>query len=200
MITDWRTAWGEGDFPFLYVQLANWQKVKTHPAEDEWAELRESQAMALELPNTGMVVAIDIGETMDIHPRNKQEVGKRLALIAKAKVYGEDIPYSGPIYQSMKIEGDKIILQFSFTYEGLEINDSNDLKGFAIAGADKNFVWAQAKIEGDEVIIWNSNIKDPVAVRYAWDINPICNLYNSAKLPTGPFRTDDWKGLTYGKK
>jgi len=200
MINDWRNLWGQGDFPFLYVQLANWQAVKSHPVEDEWAELREAQAMALELPNTGMVVAIDIGEEIDIHPRNKQDVGKRLALIAKAKVYGKDIPYSGPIYKSMKIEGNKIRMQFEYTDTGLKIKGSNNLKGFAIAGKDKKFVWAKAKIEGDEVVVWNTNIKDPVAVRYAWDINPDCNLYNGANLPTVPFRTDDWEGLTYGKK
>ncbi|RLD58447.1 MAG: 9-O-acetylesterase, partial [Bacteroidetes bacterium] len=200
LINDWRNLWGQGDFPFLYVQLANWQKVKSHPAEAEWAELREAQAMALELPNTGMVVAIDIGEEIDIHPKNKQDVGKRLALIAKAKVYGKNIPYSGPIYKSMKIEGDKIRLQFNYVNEGLEAKGSNGLKGFAISGKDKKFVWAQAEIIEDDVIVWNPNIKDPVAVRYAWDINPVCNLYNGADLPASPFRTDDWKGITYGKK
>jgi sialate O-acetylesterase len=200
MIKDWRNLWGQGDFPFLYVQLANFQEVKTYPVEDEWAELREAQAMALELPNTGMVVAIDIGEEIDIHPKNKQEVGKRLAIIAKAKVYGKDIPYSGPIYKSMKIEGGKIRLQFKYTDNGLKIKGSNNLKGFAIAGKDKKFVWAEAIMEGNEVIVWSSKIKNPVAVRYAWDINPDCNLYNGADLPTVPFRTDDWEGLTYGKK
>ncbi|VAX28747.1 Sialic acid-specific 9-O-acetylesterase, partial [hydrothermal vent metagenome] len=179
---------------------ANWLEVKTHPVEDEWAELREAQAMALELPNTGMVVAIDIGEVIDIHPKNKQEVGRRLALIAKAKVYGEDISYSGPIYKSMKIEGNKIRLQFNYTDNGLKIKDSKNLKGFAIAGKDKKFVWAEAIIEGDEVVAWSSKIKNPVSVRYAWDINPDCNLYNGAELPASPFRTDDWKGITYGKK
>jgi len=200
LINDWRSLWGQGDFPFLYVQSANFNEVKSHPVEDMWAELREAQAMALELPNTGMVVAIDIGEEKDIHPKNKQDVGKRLALNAFAKVYGKDIPYSGPIYKSMKIDGNKIRMQFNHTNTGLKINGSKNLKGFAIAGKDKKFVWAKAKIEGDEVIARSSKIKNPVAVRYAWDMNPVCNLYNGADLPASPFRTDDWKGLTYGKK
>ncbi|NOX65209.1 MAG: 9-O-acetylesterase [Chlorobi bacterium] len=200
-IKDWRNLWGEGDFPFLYVQLANLMKVETQPSESIWAEaeLREAQAMALELPNTGMAVAIDIGEE-DIHPKNKQDVGKRLALIALAKVYGKDIPYSGPMYKSMKVEGNKIRLQFDHVNKGLKIRGGKKLKGFAIAGNDKRFVWAKAKIDGDEVIVWNSKIKNPVAVRYAWAPNPICNLYNSTDLPAAPFRTDDWKGITYGKK
>ncbi|VAX24383.1 Sialic acid-specific 9-O-acetylesterase, partial [hydrothermal vent metagenome] len=198
-IKDWRNLWGEGDFPFLYVQLTNMMKVERQPTESIWAELREAQSMALDLPNTGMVVAIDIGEE-DIHPKNKQDVGKRLALIALAKVYGKDIPYTGPMYKSNKIVENKIIIQFDHVNKGLKIKGGKKLKGFAIAGKDKKFVWAKAKIEGDEVVVWNSRIKDPVAVRYAWAPNPICNLYNSADLPAAPFRTDDWKGITYGKK
>ena len=181
-------------------------KVETEPTESIWSELREAQSMALQLPNTGMAVTIDIGEE-DIHPKNKQDVGKRLALIALAKVYEKDIPYSGPLYKSMKVEGNKIRLKFTNTDAGLIIKGSKKLKGFAIAGKDKKFVWAKAKIvhgtpdgDGDEVVVWNSKIKNPVAVRYAWAPNPICNLYNSADLPTAPFRTDDWKGITYGKK
>lgn len=199
-INDWRNAWNIGDFPFLFVQLANFKDVKDQPGDDSWAELREAQTMALELPNTGMAVAIDIGDAKDIHPKNKQDVGKRLALNALAKVYKRDIPYSGPMYKSMKVNGNKINLQFNNSNGGLKIKGDNELKGFAIAGEDKKFVWAKAEIRGDEIIVWNTNIKKPVAVRYAWASNPICNLYNGAGLPASPFRTDDWKGKTYGKK
>jgi len=207
MIKDWRSQWNQGDFPFLFVQLANHNALQTEMKDDDWAELREAQLMTLSLPNTGMAVTIDIGDAKDIHPKNKQDVGKRLALNALAEVYGKDIAYSGPMYKSMEIEESKIWLQFSHTYDGLKIKGSNQLKGFAIAGKDKKFVWAKAKIvhrtlngEGDKVVVWNSEINNPVAVRYAWASNPICNLYNSADLPTAPFRTDDWKGITYGKK
>ena len=200
LIKDWRSAWDEGKLPFLFVQLANYKETKEQPADDSWAELREAQNIALELPNTGMAVTIDIGDAKDIHPKNKQEVGKRLALNALAKVYEKDIPYSGPTYKSMKIEDRKIRLKFINNNDGLKIKGSDVLKGFAIAGKDKKFVWAKAKIEGDEVIVWNSKITNPIAVRYAWASNPICNLYNGADLPALPFRTDDWKGITYGKK
>ena len=200
MIKDWRDVWGQGDFPFLFVQLANFMKAQPQPVEDAWAELREAQTMALELPNTGMAVTIDIGDATDIHPTNKQDVGKRLALNALAKVYGNDIPYSGPMYKSMVVDGNKIRLKFSNTNAGLKIKGSNKLNGFSIAGKDKKFVWAKAKIEGDEVVVSNSKIDNPVAVRYGWAANPQCNLYNGANLPASPFRTDDWKGITYGKK
>ncbi len=199
LIEDWRNVWGEGDFPFLFVQLANFMKIKPQPADDAWAELREAQTMALDLPNTGMAVAIDIGEAKDIHPRNKQEVGRRLALNALANAYEKDIPYSGPMYNLMKIDGEKIRLHFANTNKGLKIKGDGDLKGFAVAGEDKKFVWAEAKIDGDEVVVWNSKIKNPVAVRYGWAANPVCNLYNDADLPASPFRTDNWVGITYGK-
>lgn len=192
LIADWRGAWGQENFPFYFVQLANFMKRSNYPTDESWAHLREAQTMALELPNTGMAVTIDIGEAKDIHPKNKQEVGRRLALNALAKTYNKDIPYSGPIYKSMKIKGNKIHLQFTNTNEGLKIKDSNQLKGFAIAGGDMKFIWAKAKIDGNEVIVWNSKIKNPVAVRYAWANNPLCNLYNGADLPASPFRTDDW--------
>jgi len=200
LIKDWRADWNQGDFPFYFVQLANFKDVKDQPTEDDWAELREAQTMALELPNTGMAVTIDIGDAKDIHPKNKQDVGKRLALNALAKVYKKDIPYSGPMYASMKVEENKINLKFMNTNGGLKIKDAHELKGFAIAGADKKFVWAKAEIRGGEIIVWNSRIKKPVAVRYAWASNPVCNLYNGAGLPASPFRTDNWKGKTYGKK
>lgn len=200
MIQDWRSLWNQGNFPFLFVQLANFMQLQTEPRDDEWAELREAQLQTLSLPNTGMAVTIDIGEAMDIHPKNKQEVGRRLALNALAKVYGKDITYSGPMYQSLKVEGNKIRIQFSNTDKGLKIEGGDKPIGFAIAGDDKKFVWANAEIEGNEVVVWDSKIKKPVAVRYAWAANPICNLYNGAGLPASPFRTDDWEGITYNKK
>ena len=192
LINGWREVWGQGDFPFLFVQLANFMPTKSQPTNEPWATLREAQSMALELPNTGMAVTIDIGDADDIHPTNKQDVGKRLAINALAKVYGKDIAYSGPMYKSMKNEGSKLRLQFDHTNNGMKTKGSSELKGFAIAGADKKFVWAKAKIEGTEIVVWNSKIRNPVAVRYAWANNPVCNLYNGAELPASPFRTDDW--------
>jgi len=192
LIKDWRKHWNQGEFPFLFVQLANFMKNDSLPQESDWAELREAQLMTLSLPNTGMAVTIDIGDAKDIHPKNKQDVGKRLALNAFGMVYGIDIPYSGPIYKSMTIEGNKIRLQFDHTNKGLKIKGNKKLKGFAIAGENKKFVWAKAKIVGDEVVVSNSKIKHPVAVRYGWASNPACNLYNGAELPASPFRTDKW--------
>lgn len=200
LILDWRENWKSKDFPFLFVQLANFKEINTEPVDDSWAELREAQTMALELPNTGMAVTIDIGNDKDIHPKNKQDVGKRLALNALAKVYHKDIPYSGPMYKSMKIDKNKIILEFTNTDGDLKIKEGNKLKGFAIAGKDKKFVWAEAKIDGNKIVVENKNIINPVAVRYAWAANPVCNLYNGADLPASPFRTDDWQGITFGKK
>jgi len=200
MIKNWRNDWGEGDFPFYFVQLANFKKAEALPKDDSWAELREAQNMALKLPNTGVAIIIDIGNAKDIHPKNKQEVGKRLALNALANTYHKNIPYSGPMYQSMAIKGNKIIVHFDHVYQGLKTKNNEEIQGFAIAGKDRKFVWAKAKIEGDTVIVWNSQISNPVAVRYAWAANPVCNLYNSEYLPASPFRTDQWKGKTYGKK
>lgn len=200
LISDWRTDWKQGDFPFYFVQLANFMKVKAQPEDDEWAELREAQTMALELPNTGMAVIIDIGDAIDIHPKNKQDVGKRLALSALAQTYEKEIPFSGPMYESMKVEGNKIAIKFIHADGGLKVKGTKELKGFAIAGDDKKFVWATAEIKGDEIIVSSSKIKNPVAVRYAWASNPICNLYNGADLPASPFRTDTWEGKTFNKK
>lgn len=195
MIQNWRSSWGQGAFPFFFVQLANFRQVKENPEESAWAELREAQLMALSLPNTDMAVAIDIGEADDIHPKNKQDVGLRLALGAEAMVYGMDQPHSGPIYRSMTVEEGKIRLRFDHAYGGLKAK-GNMLKGFAIAGQDSKFVWAEAKIDGDDVLVWSKDVQQPVAVRYAWADNPICNLYNGADLPASPFRTDDWRGIT----
>ncbi|RXF69658.1 sialate O-acetylesterase [Arcticibacter tournemirensis] len=200
MISDWRKSWNRGDFPFYFVQLANFMKANDQPVESEWAELREAQKMTLSLPNTGMAVTIDIGEEKDIHPKNKQEVGRRLALIARANVYGEKIAYSGPIYESNKIENNTVRLSFKRTDKGLSIKGGNELKGFAIAGSDQKFYWAQAKIVGNTVVVSSPQVPNPVAVRYNWANNPSGNLYNVAGLPASPFRTDDWKGITAGKK
>lgn len=195
MIRDWRTNWGQGDFPFLFVQLGNYQQTPEQPGESAWAELREAQLMTLSLPNTGMATTIDIGEADDIHPKNKQDVGKRLALAALNIAYDRDVVYSGPIYESMEIEEDTIRLHFKHVGGGL-VAKGGDLKGFAIAGADRKFVWADAEIDGDTVVVRSDQVKEPVAVRYAWADNPECNLYNEAGLPASPFRTDNWPGVT----
>jgi len=190
LITDWRKQWQQGDFPFLFVQLANYLQRNTQPMEDSWSELREAQALALKLPNTAMAVTIDIGDGNDIHPANKQDVGLRLAYNARAKVYGEKIPFSGPIYKAMKIEEGKITLEFEHVYEGLKTSDNGKVNGFSIAGEDKKFVWAEVEIIENKLVVSSAKIKNPVAVRYAWSPNPECNLVNSANLPASPFRTD----------
>ena len=191
MIQDWRNRWGQGDFPFLFVQLANFMKEQTRPSEGGWAELREAQLLTfLSVPGTGMAVTIDIGDANDIHPKNKQEVGRRLALAALGVAYDKKIIYSGPIYDTMTIEGNKIRLRFKHTGSGLVSKDGEKLKGFAIAGEDRKFVWANAQIDGNTVLVWSDEIPDPVAVRYGWANNPVCNLYNKEGLPASPFRTD----------
>jgi sialate O-acetylesterase len=192
MIRDWRRVWEEGDFPFLFVQLANWGMDNPHSS---WPELREAQLKTLSLPKTGMAVTIDIGDGSDIHPKNKQEVGYRLALAAQAIAYGRDVMYSGPIYESMAVEGDKIRLRFRYVYGGLVAKNSSTWapSGFEIAGNDHKFVDAEAKIDGDTVVVHSDKVARPVAVRYAWAMNPWCNLYNRAGLPASPFRTDEWE-------
>jgi len=204
MISDWREKWNEGDFPFLYVQLAAYMKAQTAPSEGGWALLREAQLKTLSLPNTGMAVAIDIGNGADIHPKDKHDVGLRLALAAKHVAYGQKLVYSGPIYDSMKVEGNKIRLSFKDTGSGLKMGTPpwtasgvpapapTELTGFAIAGADRNWVWAKAEIEGQDVVVSSDQVASPVAVRYGWGNNPPCNLYNNEGLPASPFRTDDW--------
>lgn len=193
LISDWRQKWGEGNFPFYYVQIANYAAKDQPPAAD-WPALRYAQLKTLSLPNTGMAVTIDIGDYYRIHPQNKQETGRRLALIARAKTYGENIPYSGPIYQSQKVAGNKITLSFKFTNGGLTAK-GDTLKGFTIAGADKVFYPANAVVSGNKVIVTSPDVKYPVAVRYAWANFPACNLYNGAGLPASPFKTDDWIGV-----
>lgn len=190
-IFDWRNKWRQGNIPFLYVQLPNFMDANYIPSQSQWAELREAQLKALKVPNTGMAVAIDLGEWNDIHPDNKKDVGERLALVAQKIAYGENIVYSGPVFQSATIEGNKCTISFSNTGSGLVTNDGEEPAEFAIAGADKKFVWAQAKIAGDKVIVWNDEVTIPLYVRYAWADNPVNpNLYNKEGLPATPFRTD----------
>ena len=199
MIKDWRARWGEGDFPFLWVQLANFMPPKPEPGESDWAELREAQSMTLSLPNTAQAVIIDIGQAETIHPTNKQDVGKRLELAALKVAYDQDVVYSGPTFKSMKVEGNMVHLFFDHVGSGLEVKDKYGyLKGFAVAGADHQFHWAKGHLEGnDEVVIWSDAVNNPVAVRYGWAENPDdVNLYNKEGLPASPFRTDDWKGVT----
>jgi sialate O-acetylesterase len=200
MIKCWWDDWGQGDFPFLFVQLANFMDVKEQPGDSAWAELREAQLMTLDMPNTGMAVAIDIGDAKDIHPKNKQDVGKRLALWALANKYGVDVVYSGPLYESMDKSGGKIVLHFRDCGGGLVAQGGGPLKGFAIAGEDHKFVWADATIKDDTVIVSSKEIAEPMAVRYAWADNPVCNLFNKAGLPASPFRTDNWAGMTVNNK
>jgi sialate O-acetylesterase len=195
LIRDWRRAWGREELPFYFVQLAAFLPTTAEPVESAWAELREAQSMALALPNTGMAVAIDIGDAKDIHPKNKQDVGNRLARLALARTYGADVPDSGPIYRGMTRLGSRIRLDFEHTRGGLEAR-GGALQGFAIAGDDRVFRWADARIEDDAVIVWGDEVPDPVAVRYGWADNPDCNLINAAGLPASPFRSDDWPGVT----
>jgi sialate O-acetylesterase len=201
MIRDWRRAWGQGDFPFLFVQLANFMPAKEEPGEDAWAELREAQTKTLSLPKTGMASAIDVGDAVDIHPRNKREVGRRLALNALAIAYGRDEgEYAGPLYRSRKVEGGRVRLKFDHAEGGLSAKDGAPLKGFAVAGADRKFVWANAEIDGDEVVVWSDAVPRPAAVRYGWASTPPSTLYNKDGLPASPFRTDDWPGVTVNNR
>lgn len=191
LINDWRVRWQEGYFPFLFVQLANYGQKQTVPQESSWAELREAQTKTLEYPKTGMACIIDIGEASDIHPKNKLDVGERLYLAARKEAYSEDIVSSGPTFDSMEVDGNKIKIHFSSTGKGLEFKNENLLSGFAIAGDDHAFVWANAKIiDNETVVVWAPEIAHPVAVRYAWGDNPDTNLYNKEGLPAVPFRTE----------
>lgn len=199
LINDWRTQWGY-EFPFFWVQLANFMAEEPEPGESSWAELREAQNMTLSLPKTGQAVITDIGDASDIHPRNKKDVGIRLAKNALKVAYGKEILGAGPVYSSMKVEGDKIVLSFTNTGKGLSTKENNKygyVNGFSIAGADKKFVWAKAYIDGDKVVVFSEKVKNPEAVRYGWSNNPHDdNLVNSDGLLASPFRTDTWKGQT----
>ena len=192
MISDWRKRWGKGDFAFLCVQLAPFTKIVSNPTESNWAELREAQYLAtVKLKNVGMAVITDVGEEADIHPRKKQPVGERLATAARAIAYGEKIEYSGPIYKSMKVDGNKIILSFDHVGGGL-VTKGEKLTGFTICGEDKKFVNADAIVQGDQVIVSGPGIEKPTQVRFGWANYPVVNLWNKAGLPASPFRTDDF--------
>jgi sialate O-acetylesterase len=185
LIRDWRALWGEGDFPFYIVQLAGQEAASNNPL------VREAQATVLSLPNTGMAVTTDIGEAKNVHPHNKQDVGDRLARIALANVYGRKIEFSGPAYESMKVEGGAIRVKFSHLGGGLVVKNGEPLKWFVIAGTDMKFVSAEAKIDGGSVVVSSAEVTAPVAVRYAWVNFPDgCNLFNAAGLPAAQFRTD----------
>lgn len=189
MIQDWRERWGY-DFPFYFVQLANYMKKQTQAEDSEWAALREAQQNALSLANTGMSVIIDIGEANDIHPKNKQEVGRRLALLAATKTYGLKVGYSGPTYQKHEIIGSKITITFDYITGDLKTTDGLPPKGFYIAGIDSKFYRAEATIKDNKITIWSSKVKFPFHVRYGWADNPDCNLINGINLPATPFKTD----------
>lgn len=212
MIKDWREKWGEGDFPFIYVQLPNLGTLPTDPDQklEKWVGdfvgVREAQAMTLALPNTGMAVAIDLGDPRNVHPKDKMDVGYRLSLVARKVAYGEDIVYTGPTFESMKVEGNKVRITFDNVGTGLVIGTApwtpsgkipplaTELRCFTIAGADKKWAWAKATIEGnDQVVVSSDTVPNPVAVRYDWFNSPNGNLYNREKLPAAPFRTDNWE-------
>ncbi len=192
LINDWRSKWDKAELPFIYAQLPNFMEVKSHPSESNWAMLRESQLKVLKNPHTAMAVTVDLGEWNDIHPLNKKDVGHRLALSAMKVAYRDKaIIGSAPIYRDMVVRGNKIVLSFSDMSNGFAMGEQ--LCGFAIAGEDRKFIWAQARFEGDKIIVSNDNIQNPVAVRYAWADNPQgANLKNKEGLPVSPFRTDDW--------
>ena len=203
MIKAWRERWGEGNFPFGIVQLPNYRDAKVEPADEAWSHLREAQRLtALHTSNTGLIVTIDIGEAHDIHPKNKLDVGKRMALWALADVYGRKLTKSGPMFREAKMAGAKIILTFTDMGQGLRIRDGDNLDEFAIAGTDHKWHWAQAKIVGkDRIEVWSDSVPQPLAVRYAFNNNPKHpNLTNETGLPAAPFRTDDWPGPTDGKR
>jgi sialate O-acetylesterase len=199
LIQGWRKGFGEPDFPFLIVQLPN--HGTSPPLGDSiWAELREAQFLtAKTVPNTGLAVTIDVGDPKNLHPPRKAEIGDRLAVWALGTTYGRKMVYSGPLYDSMKIAGNEVHLRFRYVGDGLEAR-GGALKGFAIAGADRKFYWADARIEGDEVVVSSKEVSAPAAVRYAWAGSPECNLYNKNGPPASPFRTDDWPGATTGKQ
>ena len=200
MIDTWRKKWGQDDFSFYWVSLADFQDEVSEPAGSNWAELREAQTLTMStLPNTGEAIITDLGESHDIHPRNKQDVAKRLVRWALARDYGYDIVYRSPLYKSHEIKGNRVLVTFDHVGGGLDTHDVRQVLGFAIAGENQKFVNAEARIVGNnQVEIWSDDIDAPVAVRYAWAQNPVCNLQNREHLPATPFRTDHWKGVTEG--
>lgn len=203
MINDWRTKWGQGDFPFYFVQLSSYNEFNGNSRKgSKWAELREAQSQTLQIPNTGMSVTTDIGNPNDIHPTNKQEVGKRLSAIALQNIYNKKIVSSGPAFKSLEIKENQITITFDNIGSGLMTTDKYGyIKGFEIAGADKIFYYAKAYINDNKVIVYNENVSNPVAIHYGWaDDAGDCNLYNKEEFPASPFRTDDWETLTKDAK
>ena len=197
MIKSWRDAWGQGDFSFYWVQLADFLPESAEPKESSWAELREAQSMTMSrLPKTGEAVIIDLGDAQDIHPRNKHDVATRLARWALVQDYGLKFPYHSPVYKSMEKQGNRVVLHFDHAGSGLKAADVPEVRGFAIAGPDHKFVKAKAKITGGTIEVWSDQVSEPAAVRYAWADNPVCNVYSNEGLPLTPFRTDDWPGVT----
>lgn len=187
LITDWRGRWGQGDFPFLIVQLPNFKAVSSRPTGDSWTMLREAQAdVARTVPNTGLAVTLDVGEANNIHPRNKQDVGKRLALIALATTYGKDVVYQGPTFKSLQRKGSEVHVSFDHAAGGL-VQKGDKLEGFGLAGKDGQWVWADAKIVGDQVVVSSDKVKEPAAVSYDWSSNPPATLFNKAGLPASQF-------------
>lgn len=200
LINDWRRMFDQGDFPFYIVSLANWQAHREDPTEDGWTELREAQARTADrVKNSGLAITVDVGDPNDVHPRDKQTVANRLAAIALAREYGRDIPYSGPVYKSKKVEGRTIRLKFDHVEGGL-VAKGDRLAEFSIAGKDRRWVWADARIDGDTIVVSSPEVSEPVAVRYAWQMNPRATLYNGAGFPAVPFRTDDWPRVTENNK
>ena len=202
MIKDWRAHWRDPELPFLFVQLANYKTENQVPAPSEWAELREAQTMAMDLENTGMAVTIDIGEAGDIHPRNKVDVGKRLALAAKSIAYKRSTIWHGPKVQNVHFLDGYVLLSYDPESGNIVTRDKfGYIRGFELAGVDRKFHWARAKIEGNQVKVFCDWVKNPVAVRFCWSDNPgTVDLYNKDGLPALPFRTDHWPGITRGKK
>lgn len=199
MIKGWRNLWHQPDLQFIIVQLPNYGKTFAECRENQWAEMREAQYLTSKsVPDTGIAVTIDIGGAEKLHPGNKRDVGKRLALWALANTYKKDIPFAGPIYKSFRKDGDKIIITFDQT--DLVARNGEKLNAFQIAGSDKKFVWANARLENNAVVVWSPEVKDPAAVRYAWEYAPEVNLYNKNGLPAMPFRTDNWPGMTFDKR
>ncbi len=197
LIGSWRDSLHDKDLEFLIVQLPNHGAIPDEPAESAWAELREAQFMTMQhVPKTGMAITIDVGDPKDLHPHRKLEVGQRLALWAEGTIYKQPIEYSGPLYESMRIEGGAIRVRFAHVGAGLEVRNGEALRGFAVAGADRKFHWAEDRVDSDTVVVSSREVPSPVAVRYAWGDSPICNLFNKDGLPASPFRTDDWPGIT----
>jgi sialate O-acetylesterase len=221
LIQDWRAQWGNKNLPFYFCQLPAFNDKKSTPEESAWAELREAQAAALELPRTSQAVILDLGEEKDLHPRNKRDVGDRLAKIALADTYGKSVPHEGPVFQSMRKEDGALRVSFAHSDGGLVARPLPDryqprlvspdtvplvrnspksqLEGFAICGSDQKWKWADAHIDGTAVVVSSPEVPDPVAVRYAWADTPTFNLFNGAGFPAAPFRTDKYPDLSAKK-